>query len=274
MYNNALIGTGHTHTITLEWHLEFDYENACNFQLKAGQRQNFMFHALLTATLKPVEPFHNPPFFPYIHACVSFLLLCMLVLLAEQHFHVLPKASEKSEWKCAHMLCHAMQAHILQVRIYTTNNNLYQSYTSTQTDRHTSGAVVLNNDRRVGRLFAVVAIVGVTLCCKELARRLGGGWGLAVSHVGWFGRAADVYPNGLLMLSIWGLIFVFLFYSVSVLIIIIDSSLYDFLFVLFFVVGTIFLIFKYRSVTLTLMMTMTMTTKTTTTIELCSFWMI
>lgn len=67
---------------------------------------------------------------------------------------------------------------------------------------HTSGTVVLNNDRRVGRLFAVVAIVGGTLCCKELARRLGGGCGLAAccwSHVG---RTADVYPNGLLILSI------------------------------------------------------------------------
>lgn len=98
-----------------------------------------------------------------------------------------------------------------------TSNDLYINHTSAHTDRqtdtHTSGTVVLNNDRRVGRWFAVVVIAGATLCCRELARRLGGGWGLAAccwSHVG---RTADVYPNGLLILSIWGLIFVFLLFQ-------------------------------------------------------------
>lgn len=68
--------------------------------------------------------------------------------------------------------------------------------------------VVLNSDRLVGRTFVDI---GVDTGCKELARRLGGfvlggGWGLAVSHDG---RAADVQPNGLLILSMCGLIAVF-----------------------------------------------------------------
>lgn len=47
---------------------------------------------------------------------------------------------------------------------------------------------MLNNDRLVGRTLDDAS--GVDTGCKELARRLGGGCGLAVSHVGL--AAADV----------------------------------------------------------------------------------
>lgn len=87
--------------------------------------------------------------------------------------------------KKIYMNAHAMQCKRILQYIFILLINLYQSYKinkNTHSDRYrqinkqtgTHTTVVLNSDRRVGRLFAA-ATVGDTLCCKELARRLGGG---------------------------------------------------------------------------------------------------
>lgn len=76
-------------------------------------------------------------------------------------------------------------ATIRHINISTKISSKKNENSSLYTWKHTT--VVLNNDRLVGRVFDDATTFGS--CCKELARRLGGGCGLDVSHVA---RAADV----------------------------------------------------------------------------------